>query len=177
MTTLNSTVRRFHQTASLSVLAVIALAVPAAAQDTPVVNTRLVSAVYVRTIGGTEARGQLLRLGPDTLTILEQGSSRDIRLVDVTRIDVRGDSVKNGVIIGAAILAGWCAVVCPQGLDGYSSRQLPYLLAFNTALGAVVGAGIDAMHVGRTPIYQAAPVSSAHRETGVKALFSKRLRF
>ena len=140
-------------------------------------NPVTVSAVYVRSTGGGETRGQLLRLGPDTLTLLEQGSARDIRLADVTRIDARGDSVKNGAIIGAAILGAWCALICPQGLDGYPGRQFAYILAVNTALGAAVGAGIDGMHVGRTTIYEQGEATSGRRATGVKAFFSKRFRF
>ena len=131
----------------------------------------------MRSIGGGETRGQLLRLGPDTLTLLEHGSSHDIRLTDVTRIEARGDSVKNGAIIGAAILAGWCAIICPQGLDGYSNRDFGYILAVNTALGALVGAGIDGMHVGRTTIYQPAEMAAGRKPSGVKAFLSKRLRF
>ena len=93
-------------------------------------------------------------MGPDTLTLLEQGTSRDIPFTEIIRIDARGDSVKNGAIIGAVVLGAWCALICPQGLNGYSNNQLPYILGVNIALGAAVGAGIDAMHVGRTTIYQ-----------------------
>jgi hypothetical protein len=158
-------------------LTAIINAAPAAAQSNPNVPARPVSTVYVRSIGGDEVRGQLLRLGPDSLTLLEQGSSRDIRLADVARIDARGDSVKNGAIIGAAVLAGWCAIVCPQGLDGYNNSQLPIILAINTALGAAVGAGIDAMHVGRTTIYRADGVTARRSGGRVRAALSMGFRF
>ena len=161
----------------LTFLAAVAVATPAAAQGPASVQIRSVSAVYVRSVGGDEARGQLLRLGPDTLTLLEQGTSRDIPLATITRIDARGDSVKNGAIIGAAVLGAWCALICPQGLDGYSNDQLPYILGVNIALGAAVGAGIDAMHVGRTTIYQAGGVTPERRPPGVKATLSRTFRF
>ena len=157
-------------------LAVLAIT-PAFAQGTQNATRSAFGDVYVRSIGGGEMRGQLLRLGPETLTLLEQGSSHDVRLADVTRIETRGDSVKNGAIIGAAILAGWCALICPQGLDGYSGRDFGYILAVNTALGALVGAGIDGMHVGRTTIYQPAETISARRPSAVKGFLSKRFRF
>jgi hypothetical protein len=157
-------------------LAAVSMATPVAAQGPASVQTRSVSAVYVRSVGGDEARGQLLRLGPDTLTLLEQGTSRDIPLAGITRIDARGDSVKNGAIIGAVVLGAWCALICPQGLDGYSS-QLPYVLGVNIALGAAVGAGIDAMHVGRTTIYQTGAVTAERRPPGVKAALSRSFRF
>src|SRR3954469_23878916 len=104
----------------LGVLALIVTAVPAAAQDPAIVRPRPVGSVYVRSIDGAESQGQLLRLGPETLTILEAGVSHDIPLANITRLQVRGDSVKNGAVIGAVVLGAWCALICPQGLDGYS---------------------------------------------------------
>jgi hypothetical protein len=158
-------------------LLAIFVTTPGLAQTAQNGNRSAVGDVYVSSTGGAEVRGQLLRIGPDTLTLLEQGSAHDIRLDDVVRIEARGDSVKNGAIIGAAVLAGWCALICPQGLDGYSGTQFWYILAINTALGAAVGAGIDGMHVGRTTIYQAGQPASEPRRTGVKAFLSKRFRF
>jgi hypothetical protein len=164
----------------IQILPVFLLAVfmttPALAQAVPNVTHSSFGDVYVRSTGG-EVRGQLLRLGPDTLTLLEHGISHDIRLADVTRIEARGDSVKNGAIIGAAILAGWCAIICPQGLDGYRNRDFGYILSVNTVLGALVGAGIDGMHVGRTTIYQPADMVAGRKPSGVRAFLSKRLRF
>jgi hypothetical protein len=171
----NKAARRF-QILPVFLLTVCATT-PAIAQGTPNRTRSSIGDVYVRSAGGSELRGQLLRLGPDTLTLLEQGSSHDIRLADVTRIEARGDSVKNGAIIGAAILAGWCAIVCPQGLDGYSGRDFGYIFAINTALGAAIGAGIDGMHVGRTTIYQTAEMADGRRPSGVRAFLSKRVRF
>jgi hypothetical protein len=169
-------ITRRIQTLSVFFLAAF-IATPALAQGASNGTHGSIGDVYVRSIGGGELRGQLLRLGPDTLTLLEQGSSHDIRLTDVTRIEARGDSVKDGAIIGAAVLAGWCAVICPQGLDGYSGRDFGYILAVNTALGALIGAGIDGMHVGRTTIYQPADIAAGRKPSGVKAFLSKRFRF
>ena len=158
-------------------LLAIFVTTPALAQTAQNSNRSPIGEVYVRSAGGAEVRGQLLRLGPDTLTLLEQGSAHDIRLADVTRIEARGDSVKNGAIIGAAVLAGWCVLICPQGLDGYSGGQFGYILAVNTALGAAIGAGIDGMHVGRTTIYQTGESVATRRSAGVRALLSKGFRF
>jgi hypothetical protein len=149
-------------------------AAPVLAQNT---QTLITSPVYVRSADGSERRGQLLRLGPDTLSLLDEGRVHDVPLADVTRIESRGDSVKNGAIIGAVILGAWCALICPQGLDGYGGGAFASVLAINTALGAAVGAGIDGMHVGRTTIYQPAEVASGRRPAGVKAFLSKRFRF
>ena len=160
---------------SVSILAIL-VANPLLAQSAQTGNPSTISPVYVRSINGVEIRGQLLRLGPDTLSLLDEGTVRDVRLTDVDRIESRGDSVKNGAIIGAAILGGWCALICPQGLDGYAG-QFAYVLAINTALGAAIGSGIDAMHVGRTTIYQPLESQAGRRSTGVRAYLSKRFRF
>ena len=162
---------------ALAFLAAVGMATPVAAQGAATISPRPVSAVYVRSVGGDEARGQLLRLGPDTLTLLEQGTSRDIPFNEIIRIDARGDSVKNGAIIGAVVLGAWCALVCPQGLDGYSNNQLPYILGVNIALGAAVGAGIDAMHVGRTTIYQQGGPASGGGPIGTRVRLLKSFRF
>ena len=162
--------------AILTALLAIVTAPSVAAQNTRNIDTRRIAPIYVRA-DGMEWQGQLLRLGPDSLTILEQGTSREIRLTDVTRIEARGDSVRNGAIVGAIILGSWCALVCPQGLDGYSNGQLPYILGVNVALGAAVGAGIDGMHVGRTTIYQPLEAAAEGRRNGVSAFLSKRFRF
>lgn len=160
---------------SASVLAIL-VANPLLAQNVQTANSSTISPVYVHSINGAEMRGQLLRLGPDTLSLLDEGITRDIRLADVARIESRGDSVKNGALIGAAILGAWCALICRQGLDGYTG-QFAYVLAINTALGAAIGAGIDGMHVGRTTIYQTGEPAAEHRSSGVKAFVSKRFRF
>ena len=160
-----------------ALVAVITTAGPLAAQDTPRIQGHPPGAVYVRSVDGAERRGQLLRLGPDSLTILEQGTSHDIRLTDITRIDARGDSVKNGAIIGAIVLGAWCALICPQGLDGYSDNQFPYVLGVNIALGAAVGAGIDGMHVGRTIIYQPSTDIAARRSSTRKVSLSMGFKF
>jgi hypothetical protein len=159
-----------------SILAIL-VANPLLAQNAQTGARRMISPVYVRNVNGAEMRGQLLRLGPDTLSLLDDGTVRDVRLAEVARIEARGDSVKNGALIGAAILGGWCALICPQGLDGYAGRQFAYVLAINTALGAAIGAGIDGMHVGRTTIYQTGELAAEHRSRSMKAFVSKGFRF
>ena len=120
--------------------------------------------IYVHTATET-LKGQLFRLGPEALSVLEQGTVRELKLSDVTRIEAPGDSVRNGAIIGAAILGAWCAIICPQGLDGYDGNEFVPVLLVNFGLGALVGAGIDGMHVGRTTIYRRDPGAAAARRT------------
>ena len=84
-----------------------------------------------------------------------------------------GDSLKNGAIIGAVVVGAWCALVCGQGLD--SSGQIPIAVAANAGLGALIGAGIDADHRGRTLLYPRS--STVSRVRGAQASLSLRFSF
>lgn len=100
-----------------------------------------------------------MRLGSDTLTLVVNQRPMTVPLAGVIRIEVPGDPLANGAIIGAAVFGAWCAFVCGQGLD--DSSQLGSAVAVNTVLGAA----IDAAHKGRTPIYQRRAVS-VHLDAG-----------
>jgi len=101
--------------------------------------------------GGHEFKARLLTLGPRTVTLLVDGQRREMDLSSVTHIERRGDSLKNGAIIGAAFVGGVCAVICGQGLD--DGGELAAAVVINAAFGALIGTGIDALHKGRTVIY------------------------
>ena len=107
--------------------------------------------VFVTHAGSGEVlRGRLLELSPTSLAMLVNGQRVDVPLDDVLRIDARGDSVKDGAIIGAAVMAGLSGLGC-AAVD--EARYCVTSLVVNTGIGALVGAGIDALHKGRTPIY------------------------
>ena len=107
--------------------------------------------IVVRTDTGGEVRGRLIELTPDSLAILAGAGRMDLPLARVARIDSMRDSVANGAAIGGLALGVWCAFVCGQGLDGDDSLALTVMMS--AGLGAAIGAGIDAGHKGRTPIY------------------------
>jgi hypothetical protein len=100
---------------------------------------------------GAELRGRLIDLSRESVSILIDGGRVDIPLDDVLRVDTTRDSLVNGAVIGALAMGGWCALVCGQGLDSGSSVGAVVLM--NAGLGAAIGAGIDALHKGRSPIY------------------------
>jgi hypothetical protein len=157
----------------------MSVAGPVAAQETETIVSQQVKPVYVRSIDRGESHGQLLRLGPNTLTLLEDGNQRDIPWAEITRIDAPGDSVKNGAIIGALVLGGWCALVCRLGVGDFGDGGGAYtsLLVINVGFGALIGAGIDAMHVGRTTIYQDGSATTARRMSKAKPSLSFGFKF
>jgi hypothetical protein len=101
-----------------------------------------------------EVKGQLLRIGAGTLTVLTNGQMRDIALARVRRIQVVGHSVTKGAWIGGLVGGVWCAWVCGQGLD-HSTAWLA-VVAANAGFGAAIGAGVEAAMPKRVTIYQGA---------------------
>jgi hypothetical protein len=107
--------------------------------------------IVVRTDSGGQIHGRLIELSPESLAILTAVGRMDVPLNTLERIDATHDSLVNGAVIGGLSLGLWCAVICGQGLD--SGDSLPTAVVINAGLGALIGAGIDAAHKGRTPIY------------------------
>jgi hypothetical protein len=113
-------------------------------------------------------RGRI-RSVTESLIVLDIGGTRtDITLGRVAQIDRDGDSLTNGILIGASILGGWCAFVCGQG----SGRPFSYgaIVAGNAAIGGLIGAWVDATRDGTTTVYQrtsSAAVRLALRGSGV----------
>jgi hypothetical protein len=106
----------------------------------------------VLTLAGEEISGRMLALGPDEVRMLVKGQERTWRLDDIVQVDRKGDSLKNGAIIGALVLGGWCAYICGQGVD--SSTSLPGVVIINAGFGALIGMGIDAGNQVRKTVYQ-----------------------
>jgi hypothetical protein len=115
---------------------------------------------------GEELRGRLVELSSTSMSMLVNGERVDVPIEDVLRIDARNDSLKNGTIIGAAIMGGLSALACAEISNAGGCAMV---LATNTGIGALAGAGIDALHKGRTPIY----IKAGKSEAGLQV----RLRF
>jgi hypothetical protein len=115
---------------------------------------------------GEELRGRLVELSPTSMSMLVNGQRVDVPIENVLRIDTRNDSLKNGTIIGAAIMGGLTGLMCVEFADAPACITG---LVFNTGIGALAGAGIDALHKGRTPIY----IKAGKSEAGLQV----RLRF
>jgi hypothetical protein len=123
--------------------------------------------VIVRqTSTGEEIRGQLLALSPESLSLLINGRRVDLPIDVVLRVDATQDPLVNGAVIGAVALGGWCAFVCGQGVS--DNGDLAKALVVNFAVGAAIGAGLDALHKGRVPIYVRAGKSGAAMQVKVR---------
>ncbi|NOT43374.1 MAG: hypothetical protein HOP14_02080 [Acidobacteria bacterium] len=117
-------------------------------------------AVSVLRDDGTELSGRLLRVDPDSLVLLVGDSERRVEVSRVRRVTKRGDTLRNGAIVGAVVgaVVGLLAAGiadCPEPAPGGrcpGTRAAGFLLS--TGAYAAVGAGIDALVVGRTTLFE-----------------------
>ena len=148
---------------------VILLLVPrvVSAQDPPQkwpgLATSELATVYVLDDAGAETTGKLVRIDPDSIVILVDGNERRFEAAHVKRVQKRGDSLKNGAVIGAilgAVLGGISGGLadCPGSESSCSGFRVA-AVAISTGVYAAIGAGVDALHSGRTTLYTAPSVA------------------
>jgi hypothetical protein len=145
------------------VLAGLCLARPAAAQipDQSYQSNGKVKGfqiVYVTDALGSETKGKLLSwIGSEI--VLETGDgSRTYKPGEAVRMDLRGDSLKNGALVGLGVglaMGGLAAAGCDCG-GGDAA-----IVVFSAAFYTFVGVGIDALVPGRTPLWNAGPRRTA----------------
>jgi hypothetical protein len=117
--------------------------------------------VYVLDGSGQEFSGRLLRVDGESLTIRTAAGDLPFALADLRTIDRRGDSLRNGAIIGAAFGALFGALGAASsdcGGLGEPSRRCNAgeslgIVAVSIGLYAAMGTGIDALRHGRTRVY------------------------
>ena len=153
----------------LAVLVSCGAARPASAQATfGQVRAEGSPTVFVTDRSGRESQGQLVTFSESEITIKTGALTKTFAAAEVSLVERKGDSLKNGAIIGAVIggLASALSAgeVCagPADNDGHScaGRATVYMV-FGTAFYAAVGAGIDALIPGRTRIWPGTPVKTA----------------
>lgn len=118
---------------------------------------------------GATTWGRLVRITPADVEIVDaSGRARAFAAADVRRIERRGDSVRNGLLIGAVIggalggaIAGSADLMGNVGGLGTFMRGAAVL----GGVGGGVGLALDAVHVGRSTIYDAA-LPSARGDRG-----------
>lgn len=146
----------------------------------PGLATSELSTVYVLDDAGVETSGKLVRLNPDSIVVLVGGAERRFDAARVRRVQKRGDSIRNGAIIGAIVGAVFGALGagisdCPaDNPGGNCAGSRVALFALSTGVYTAMGAGIDALIVGRTTL-DTAPGRPGRGSTGGPA-FTLRIR-
>jgi hypothetical protein len=160
----------------LAVLACWGGAAPASAQATfGQVRAKGTPTVYVTDRAGQETQGQLITFSESQITIKTGALTKTFTADQVSLIERKGDSVKNGAIIGAVIGAiggiGAAAGICSE--DHTNGRSCAGTAAAVTLIGtgfyAAVGAGIDALIPGRQRIW---PAGKPGKAGGIAFSFS-----
>ena len=134
-------------------------AVPCFAQDAGEGSTALRRFVgrEVRVLDdrGVERRGTLAAASADGVRLLNASGEVIVPTAGILRVDRRGDSLKEGFILGML----WPAVMWPlgaaQGADSEAEAWAALPLAM--ALWGGVGAGLDGLHKGWTTVYRGQP--------------------
>lgn len=124
--------------------------------------------IVVVTTTAIQTEGEFRALTPPTLVVTTSAGPVRILMTDVARIAVRsrGDSLANGILIGAGIGIGAAlAILAAVGSqDDYilpsAKTGAPLLLG---GAGAAVGALIDRAHRDEQVIYLAPPSDAPHR--------------
>ena len=138
----------------------------------PGLSTSGLPMVYVLDSSGVETAGRLVRLNPDSLVLLVEDAEVRFEAARVRRLQQRGDSLRNGALIGAVVGSGLGLLAagmtdCAGSLDPREQscpgfRTAVFLGSIGLYLG--IGTGIDALIVGRTTLFEAqaaAPARSA----------------
>jgi fermentation-respiration switch protein FrsA (DUF1100 family) len=161
---------------------IVALVLPAAAfaQGGPAAPALLrhtgEEVIVTQSASGQELRGHIVELSPTTLAMLVDGKRMEVPIERVLRIEGQNDSVKNGAAIGAAVMGGLTVLGCGQSL-GRSGVCVTAAILY-TGMGALMGAGVDALHKGRTTIYsKPAAVALAVAPAGKGARLQLKLSF
>lgn len=135
----------------------------------PGLRTAALATAFVRDDHGVETAGKLLRLDNKSVVLIVDGREREFDLAHVWSVQKRGDSLKNGAIIGSVvglgmgILSGGFAD-CRTSNGHYGSCGAGAriaMAALSTGIYGSIGVGIDALIQGRTTLYQRPTMSTA----------------
>jgi len=132
--------------------------------------------VIITDDGGTQTRGTFERVGT-SIRLSVDGVAREWAPQQIREIRRRGDSLKNGVIIGlvaggaAGAVLGWGVGTIFEAEGSDPVGPVLGLLALGLGAGAGIGAGLDAAITGNTVVYRRSP-----RTVSVAPILSPRAR-
>ena len=144
----------------LAALVLMATVCDPAASDAQTIPVKAGDTVEMTDRTNRRLTGVVQGLGPSALTVKVDGRDQQWALADMRELWRRGDSLKNGALIGAAA-GGAAGLIGGMGLASLFENEVGAgagPLAAMTALGALgglaAGAGIDALITGRTLVYR-----------------------
>ena len=135
----------------------VSLATMAEAQ---VLKVKQGDTVWMTNAAGRQAEGVVQGVGPSALTVLVSGREEQWTLSDTREIWRRGDSLRNGVLVGllagagAGLLGGLGVSASSFGEGGNPAPALAGMTALGAAGGAALGAWFDSMRQGRTLVHR-----------------------
>jgi hypothetical protein len=135
------------------VLAGLCLPRPVAAQNLDQSNGQLRRhpLVYVTDTQGHETKGKLMSWSGSEIALETEAGPRTFKPGEAMRLDLRGDSVKNGAVIG--LISG--AAMGALASAGCDCDARPVIFVMSAGIYTLVGAGIDALIPGRTQLWSA----------------------
>ena len=154
--------------------ALLSMPEAARAQDVagswPGLNVAALETVYVTDRDGRETEGRLVGFDPDSVILFVDGAEERFLRERVARVDRRGDSLRNGALIGAGLgvtfgLLSALGSDCPEDFGGSCPGVRATYFVLSTVAYTGLGAGIDALIVGRTRVFDAARTGVAARIT------------
>ncbi|MCM3881706.1 MAG: hypothetical protein ND807_16480 [Vicinamibacterales bacterium] len=143
-------------------LAMLMLPLSAAAQTGDLPKVKGFPTLYVTDATGRETEGKLVSWMGSTLVLQTGTTTRTFAAGEVVRVDLKGDSLKNGALIGAgvgvamAVLAGLSVGDCDD-CAGTSVAIALTVIPIYTAIGV----GFDALFHGRTPLWLASSAGNS----------------
>jgi hypothetical protein len=133
----------------------------------------------VVTTTGQEIEGRLSELSATSLALLVDGKLQTIEAADVKRVRQRqSDSLKNGVLIGAASGAAYALMWFVRDPNECGGSLCGQEFVYSAGLGALIGLAIDAS-IKRTVTLEvaAAPRSSTKAHTRAGTVAGSRMSF
>ena len=116
--------------------------------------------VSMTNTAGRQAEGVVRGVGPSALTVLVAGREEQWALAETREIWRRGDSLRNGVVIGiiagtgAGLVGGYALASLYENETGSGSEAFISMVALGLGGGGALGAAFDAMHKGRTLVHR-----------------------
>jgi hypothetical protein len=156
------------------VLAAMMLPLPAGAQTADAPKVKGFPVVYVTEASGRETKGRIVGWTGSSIVLQTGTTTKSFAEGEAIRIDLKGDSLKNGALIGAGVGVFLGAITGAIGdCEGCHGEQVGFVLVV-IGVYAAIGAGIDALIPGRTPLWRAG--SSARSGSGLAISVSAQRR-